>query len=581
MKKRLFAISLLLTVSVGSFAQWQPDTSVNNPVCTAPGRQTFPRSVTDGSGGVITCWQDNRNGDGLYGIIYAQRLDSNGTAQWDSNGILISSNQNKAVRPKIIADGKGGAFIAWIDYRFQAATNNEEADIFAQHVDSAGNVLWQQAGIAVDSNAHSKAHVSLALDGLGGLFLAWDEYDDNNDVNGIYAQHIDSAGILLWGSISTSIGVADNSGGVDAYEPQIIAGGRGGFIAAWYDNRSSNTDDIYAQRIDTAGNRVWGMSDIRVCHASENQMYPQIASNGVKGIIITWQDDRANFSGNGPEYDIYAQSLDSMGGQQWLLPGEIPANSTGIPVAVVNQLQLYPQIVADNQGGAYIAWADRRLSISNELLYLQHLDANGDTLFQANGIKCAEHLSYNNSLFEEENGAASMVYNADSGLTIAWSDGNNILAQRIETSDSLEWDSAGKAVCTAANSQFNPQLVSGNPGNVICVWQDQRAYDTSSSNDDIYASLITTASSLSIASVEKEKNIIAYPNPANQFVHLKLFNIPYADVVRIFDENGKMMKRYRHFDLQKPINIEELPSGVYSLEITAGNNEYRIIVVKL
>ncbi|MBS1616785.1 MAG: hypothetical protein JST06_11785, partial [Bacteroidetes bacterium] len=501
MKKRFFVLLGASALPFCSFAQWQPDTAVNNPVCTAQYKQISPQSASDGQGGIITCWQDNRNGDGLQGIIYAQRMSKDGVPKWDTNGIRISSNQNTAIRPKIISDGQGGAFISWIDYRFQNASgsNSAEADVFAQHLDSNGHFLWQQDGIAVDSNANSKAHIALALAPAGGLYLVWDEFISTLSSNGIYAQRVDSAGIKQW---NPRISVGANPVYIYAYEPKIISDGRGGFLAAWYDNRSSHTDDIYVQRINSSGSRVWNSSDVRVCNTARDQYFPQMTTNGANGLIVTWQDDRANSGGFNPSFDIYAQSIDSSGVNQW--------SGTGIPVCIATQLQIHPTIVSDQNGGAFISWTDRRNGVGNEELFLQHLDQNGDTLLQANGILCTDNLGSNaSSVFVEDFSLPSMIYDKDSGLTVAWcseygTSGMKILAQRINAAGTFQWDSLGKTVCSAPNSKLNVQLISSTAGEAICVWQDTRAYDTTSSNDNIYASIIPMVVTPSVVSTNME-----------------------------------------------------------------------------
>jgi hypothetical protein len=73
--------SLFLTIIVATFAstasaQWQTN---GVPLCTTGGQRYYPVSVSDGSGGAIVIWVDNRynNWD-----IYAQRVNAAGVPQW-------------------------------------------------------------------------------------------------------------------------------------------------------------------------------------------------------------------------------------------------------------------------------------------------------------------------------------------------------------------------------------------------------------------------------------------------------------------------------------------------------------------
>lgn len=77
---------------------------------------------------MIVAWQDERPG----GAVHAQRLTATGAALWTTGGISAQSVASAARSPAIVADGAGGAFIAWADDR------NGSFDVFAQHVGPDG-----------------------------------------------------------------------------------------------------------------------------------------------------------------------------------------------------------------------------------------------------------------------------------------------------------------------------------------------------------------------------------------------------------------------------------------------------------
>src|SRR6185369_17175628 len=85
----------LLVPSV-SMAQWSGNPKINNLISNASSDQINPASVSDGNGGAITVWQDKRSGN--YDI-YAQRIGSNGTVQWASNGVVVCSLDSDQVSP--------------------------------------------------------------------------------------------------------------------------------------------------------------------------------------------------------------------------------------------------------------------------------------------------------------------------------------------------------------------------------------------------------------------------------------------------------------------------------------------------
>jgi energy-converting hydrogenase Eha subunit A len=80
----LFLAAALLLSAPPARAQWTGDATVNTPVCVDPAVQMNSVAVTDGAGGVIVAWADNRN-PASPADIYAQRFNASGVAQWAAN----------------------------------------------------------------------------------------------------------------------------------------------------------------------------------------------------------------------------------------------------------------------------------------------------------------------------------------------------------------------------------------------------------------------------------------------------------------------------------------------------------------
>ena len=64
--------------------------------------------------------------------------------------------------------------------------------------------------------------------------------------------------------------------------------------------------------------------------------------------------------------------------------------------------------------------------------------------------------------------------------------------------------------------------------------------------------------------------ISVYPNPANDFITVKLNKLSNAVVV-IYDLTGKIVLQTTA--LLQPINIEKLANGTYIISITDSNNK--------
>lgn len=222
MKTNIILLAIFAIIPFHSvFCQWQANPAINNLICNSANDQQGPRAAMDGDKGAIIVWVDYRidtNGD-----IYAQRINKNGVNQWNTNGIVISNVAVKQTLPIIIEDGVGGAIIAWHDYR------NGNRDIFAQRVDSSGNILWTSNGISVVSKPTEQGGMRMISDGAQGVIIVWqDSINGNYD---IFAQRISSTGLAMW----TTGGVGLCNDLESQINPKITEDGLGGAIICWQD----------------------------------------------------------------------------------------------------------------------------------------------------------------------------------------------------------------------------------------------------------------------------------------------------------------------------------------------------------
>jgi hypothetical protein len=136
-------------------------------VSAHPGTQGNSRAAPDGVGGVIIAWRDGTPQD-----IYAQRIDANGNALWAAGGIPICNAANDQWWPVVVSDGAGGAIIAWEDDRNLATTNK---DIFAQRVNANGGVMWASNGVLICNAANQQLDPNLNAVGTTAV-ITWDDF---------------------------------------------------------------------------------------------------------------------------------------------------------------------------------------------------------------------------------------------------------------------------------------------------------------------------------------------------------------------------------------------------------------------
>ena len=317
-------------------------------VCTAPGDQLSPIVVSDGAGGAIVAWEDERGGEGS--DIYAQRIAASGTARWAAGGAAICTAASDQAALSAIGDSAGGAIIAWQDSR------GGDYDVYAQKVDSSSATLWVENGTAICAlNGHQISPV-MVEDGYGGAIIAWPDARTGTGYD-VYSQRLDADGAVQW--MPNGIPVCTATG--DQTSLVATGDGAGGAIIAWQDTRNGTGYDIYGQRLDPEGARQWTATGAPVCQAPEDQRSPEMVGGPPNGAIVVWQDRRS-----GTSYDIYAQSINAAGSLVW--------SPEAVPICTADGDQESLSVSAGG-GSAIVAWQDARGL--NQDIYVQRVQDTG------------------------------------------------------------------------------------------------------------------------------------------------------------------------------------------------------------
>jgi len=141
--------------------------------------------------------------------------------------------------------------------------------------------------------------------------------------------------------------------------PALVSNGTG-YFAAWADERSGSTRDVYGTRIDATGT-VMDVGGIRISGAGRAQPDLAVAYDGVNYLVV-WSDTR------GGDSDIYGARVSSSGAV--LDPG-------GIAISTAAYNQSYPAISFD--GTNYlIVWVDTRTG--NNDIYATRVSSSGVVL---------------------------------------------------------------------------------------------------------------------------------------------------------------------------------------------------------
>lgn len=401
----LIGLALLISQARPVFAAWPADPQVNLPVCTAATNQNGPAIVADGDGGAIIAWEDNRNG--IYTGIYAHRALASGAVDpaWPAEGRALRIG-NTQLHPEMVTDGAGGAIVTW-------ENGDIGGGIHAHHVLASGALdpAWPSDGLAVCVAQGNTVRPMIVADGSGGAVIAWRDYRNSEDFENpdVYAQHILASGAVDPGWPAEGLAMCTASGAQG--NPRIVGDGAGGAVIVWGDGRT-NTHDLYAHHALASGvtDPAWPVNG-RALGIPAVPVGIAVVEDGVGGVLIAWPDYRS-----GTNYDMYAQHVMSTGN----LDPAWPAGGRDLSTSTISQM--HPQMVTDGWGGAVVTW--------------------------------------------EGNGGAT---------------GTDIFAQRVMAGGAVDpaWPADGRALCTAAGNQGNITIVPDGTGGAIVSWGTREASRTS------------------------------------------------------------------------------------------------------
>ncbi|MFN0158118.1 MAG: T9SS type A sorting domain-containing protein [Bacteroidota bacterium] len=226
-----------------------------------------------------------------------------------------------------------------------------------RRLDRFGIQAWAAPRV-VSGTASQSINSRLSEDGKGGAIVSFVDYEGPGDEH-VRVQRVDSAGNFLWGATGIRASVSEDP----QADPEIVTDGRDGCIVAWFDISSS----IRAQRIDSLGNRMWGDSGI---HLYDGSSRPLIESDGFGGFFV--------FRGT-----TLIQRYSHVGVGMW--------GADGVQIANIG-VQIF---TSDNNGGVVIAGM-KMIDFNNGDPYWralgQRLDSTGQVLWALDGTVVAESL---------------------------------------------------------------------------------------------------------------------------------------------------------------------------------------------
>ena len=434
-------------------------------------------TISDGSGGAIVTWQNNKG-------IYVQHIDSSGKLLWLQGGLPVSEGTGTIISSMVlsqagfsmVSDGSGGAIIAWAGESAASAKisnmdNFNPLNIYVQRIGSDGVLMWPDTAVAAGDNWQ------IVAAGDGSAVIAWDNFKPHSMAlrdDYLCLQKFAPDGTRLWGNngltlITSSPFQTSASGNVDRSLPtytgthDIVSDGAGGVVVIWDEERGNGANQAYAQRVDSQGNPAWSgntlvgngtyqshslLTDgsggafltlqaynqgvtfrVQVGHdgglLGVTQYYPYSAGDGSGGSINCRIQLVQPNAGSGTIYDtLYVQRLDAAGSPVW---PEKQVISSRLGYEIINL-----QCTADGSGGILMSWHLVKGETARGVIYVQKADASGNLLFGTTGINVfgsASTWQWCNT-----------VSDGDGGLFVtAPTNSNKIFIQHIGSNGSRLW----------------------------------------------------------------------------------------------------------------------------------------------
>ena len=269
------------------------------------GSASHPRLIAAKNDSIIVLW---KNTVGSYPatktFLFVQKIAPGGTFAWGSNGINIynTGNISSYYNPVMCSDANSGAFVAW-----EEQPTISESYVSVIHVNADGSLGYPLNGIKTATNStqmHWKPSITFNSV-LQNLFVFWLETNSGQNQYGIYGQKLDLAGNRLWGDNGKEFiplgGRSISFVSTAATDTAIYVG--------YFQNSAPNAydDGVKCFLSDNDGHFIWGPVILSAASLG-NKDDLVLSLNTHAQALFAWTDMR-----NDDDGDIYAQDINPDG----------------------------------------------------------------------------------------------------------------------------------------------------------------------------------------------------------------------------------------------------------------------------
>jgi hypothetical protein len=464
--------------------------------------------------------------------IFVIKLDDSGNLTWAKSFGSAFNNYGGA----IVVDSSyniyiAGAFQGVVDFDPSPAifnlTSLGSRDIFLIKLDSSGNFAWGQS---FGSNNNDYCY-SIVLDKSANIIITGGFYETGSGWD-IFISKFDSFGNIIWGKtlggpffdwgFSVTSDHNDNVYSTGGFQGTVDFDPGPGV----YNLTSSGLLDIYIIKFDSSGNFMWAKafsgSQSALCYSIAVDLSGNIYTTGFFHETVDFDPGLTGFylsSTGGFASDAFISKLDSAGNFLWAksIGGSNPDVGQSITVDINSTLYIT---------GTFYGTADfdpsqqvfNLSSVDSSDIFILKLDSDGNFLWA---------------------GSLGGVGNNFSSLILVK---NNLIYTTGSFEETVDFDTG------------------------------QGIYNISSSGGrDIFIHKMSY-----ITGIEEfgSSGFSVYPNPANDKIIISSEDIVIGEV-KIYDIVGKLIKIDLINDINAEVDVTDLKSGLYFLELV--NQRFKII----
>jgi hypothetical protein len=198
-------------------------------------------------------------------------------------------------------------------------------------------------------------------------------------------------------------------------------------------------------------------SGIPINNSSNMQRNPKAVTDGHDGVIVFFE------SIVGSARVIKAQRCDINGEKLW--------DTAGVDIYSSPVTKTLVCAVPDNEGGAIIAWFDRKDGDNNSRIYLQRIDSSGTNQWKYGGVELSDQ--------DIHSGFVQCISDGEGGMFVCYEDRTipsdiDIYIQRISRDGTAVWNASGTAVTTAPGQQRIPRICEAPGGGCYVAYMDEK-----------------------------------------------------------------------------------------------------------